>query len=304
MSTDTDANRDPNGKLAPKCQDKRIITTQRNEITEYHIYSSLAKLIKSKENSAILQRIADDEKRHYDYWKSISGVAVKPNMFQARFYTFISYVFGLSFGLRLMERGEELAQVAYEKLGDEYPGSKEIMLDEHEHEQKLLGMLKEEKIDYASSIVLGLNDALVELTGALAGFTFALQKGRLIGIIGLITGLAASMSMAASGYLASKEEDSEDKAPIKSAIYTGGAYVITVFLLVLPFFFITNVFVALGVTLLLALLIIFSYTFYIAVAKGYNFWHRFLEMAAISLSVALISFIIGWLIKVYFNVDV
>lgn len=283
--------------------DKDVLAAQKNEITEHFIYAKLAKLIKHKKNSDILEKISRDELKHYGYWKSISKADVKPDKLKILFYTWLSYALGLSFGLRLMENGEKLAQKAYSDFKVNPKLGREMMLDEQRHEKELLGMFEEEKLDYASSIVLGLNDALVELTGALAGFSFALQNGKLIGIIGLITGIAAAMSMAASGYLSSKE-DGDEKAPIKSAIYTGTAYLITVALLITPFFIIDNVFISLAVTLLTAISIIFSYTFYIAVAKGYDFWKRFIEMAAISLTVAVISFGMGWVIKTFFGVDV
>ena len=56
-------------------------------------------------------------------------------------------------------------------------------------------------------MVLGLNDALVEFTGALAGYTFALQNTLLVAMTGLITGVAASLSMATSEYLSTKSEE-------------------------------------------------------------------------------------------------
>jgi vacuolar iron transporter family protein len=282
---------------------ENIIQAQTNEITEHIIYKKLSRITRDKHNKGIIKKISEDEIRHYGYWKSISKEEIKPNKIKIWFYIIISYIFGLSFGLKLMEKGEILAQKAYKELSHEYKKGKEIMLDEQKHEKELLSLLEEEKLEYTSSIVLGLNDALVELTGALAGFTFALQDGKLIGIIGLITGIAASMSMAASGYLSSKEEENEKKNPLKSAIYTGGAYIVTVILLVLPFFLLNNVFIALGITLSIALFIIFSYTFYITTAKELNFWKRFLEMAAISLGVAIVSFIIGYFVKNIFSVD-
>ena len=47
-------------------------------------------------------------------------------------------------------------------------------------------------------MVLGLNDALVELTGTIAGLTFVLTNTTLIAMAGIITGIAATLSMAAS----------------------------------------------------------------------------------------------------------
>ena len=165
-----------------------------------------------------------------------------------------------------------------------------------------MNLIKEEKIEYAGSIILGLNDALVELTGALAGLTFALQNAHIIAISGFIIGIAASLSMAASGYLSSKER--EEKKPIKSAVYTGVAYVITVLLLISPYLILHNLYAALASTLTIAILIIAGYTFYITTAKNLKFWRRFLEMAIISLTVAAITFGMGVIARKWFGVEI
>jgi VIT1/CCC1 family predicted Fe2+/Mn2+ transporter len=175
--------------------------------------------------------------------------------------------------------------------------------EEDEHEQKLIGMLKEKKLDYVGSIVLGLNDALVELTGALAGFTLALQNTRLIAIAGLITGIAASFSMGASEYL-SKRSGEESSNALTSAIYTGSTYLITVFILILPFLLAQNYFIALGFTLIFALVIIMGFNYYISVAKDLNFNKRFTEMAVLSLGVAAFTFVISYFVRMFFGVEV
>ena len=51
------------------------------------------------------------------------------------------------------------------------------------------------RLEYMGSVVLGLNDALVEFTGALAGFTLALSDSRLTALTGSITGIAAALSI-------------------------------------------------------------------------------------------------------------
>ena len=152
-------------------------------------------------------------------------------------------------------------------------------------------------------MVLGLNDALVELTGVLAGLTLALQNARLVAIVGFITGIAASMSMAVSEYLSTKQEDT-GKNPLKASIYTGIAYVATVVFLILPYFIFENIFTALGFVVINALVIVLFFTFYISVAKDLSFKKRFLEMAALSVSIALINFFIGLLIRKFFGIDI
>lgn len=152
-------------------------------------------------------------------------------------------------------------------------------------------------------VVLGLNDALVELTGALAGFTLALQNARQIAAIGLITGIAASLSMAASEYISTKTEAGK-KNPLKASVYTGIAYTCTVFLLILPYLLFSNYYFSLAVTLFNAVLVIAIFTFYVSVAQDIPFRARFAEMAVVSLGVALLSFGIGFLVRLFLHVDV
>ena len=281
--------------------DKLILRAQKNEITEYYIYSKLANKIKEENNKKILKKIANDELKHYNIWKKYSKKEIKPNFFRVYWYIFLSSILGLSFGLKLMEKGEKLAKEVYKKIDGKFPLTSFIK-DEHGHEKKLLNLIKEERVEYAGSIVLGLNDALVELTGALSGLTFALQNGKIIAITGFITGVAASMSMAASGYLSSREDN--NKTPKKSAIYTGVAYIATVLLLILPYLLLDNIYLSLGIMLSVAILIIAGYTFYISTAKELKFGRRFLEMAIISITVAIISFLIGLIIRNVFMVKI
>ena len=280
-----------------------IETFQRIEITEYHIYKRLAKSIKDPENSKVLDQIADDELRHYNDWKEYTQREIKPNMWDVWKYYLISRIFGFTFGIKLMERGEEKAQENYGKLKGKIPNIENWIHEEEIHEQKLLGMLDEERLRYAGSVVLGLNDALVELTGALAGLTLALQNVKLIALSGLITGIAASLSMAASEYLATRSEDT-DKHPVRAAIYTGIAYIITVTLLVLPYLLFDNYILDLIITLTIGVLIIAVFNYYISVAKDEPFRKSFLEMAGLSLGVATFSFIIGYFIRQWLGVDI
>jgi VIT1/CCC1 family predicted Fe2+/Mn2+ transporter len=202
-----------------------------------------------------------------------------------------------------MEMGEEAAQGNYAAIRHEIPEAEEYEREEDAHEQQLINMLDEERLQYAGSVVLGLNDALVELTGALAGLTLALQNVKLIALSGLITGIAASMSMAASEYLSTRSENT-NKHPVRAAIYTGIAYISTVTLLVLPYLLFENYYLDLAIALTTAVIIIAVFNYYISVAKGESFRARFLEMAGLSLSVAAFSFVIGYFIRKWLGIDV
>jgi vacuolar iron transporter family protein len=281
----------------------KVLGFQRDEITEYHIYSRLAKKINSLENAKILDQIAQDELRHYNEWMQISGQKVAPNWLKVWWYYFISRIFGYTFGIKLMERGEEQAQENYAHITPVIPDAARIQHEEDVHEERLIEMLSEERLEYAGSVVLGLNDALVELTGALAGLTLALQNTKLIALSGLITGIAAAMSMAASEYLSTRSEDT-DKHPVRAAIYTGIAYIGTVFLLILPYLLFENYFFNLGWALVTAVIIIAVFNYYISVAKDEPFRERFLEMAGLSFGVAVFSFVIGYLIRIWLGIEI
>ena len=283
---------------------KKVILFQQTEITEYHIYKRLAKRIQSPENARILDQIAEDELRHYNGWRKYTNEEVKPRWFLVWFYYVVSLVFGFTFGVKLMEMGEEKAQGNYEAVSKVIPEAKQYHDEEDRHERQLLEMLDEERLQYAGSVVLGLNDALVELTGALAGLTLALQNGKLIALSGLITGIAASLSMAASEYLSTRSEKT-GKHPVRAAIYTGIAYITTVALLVLPYLLMPENFYAdLAIALTTAVIIIAVFNYYISVAKGESFKARFLEMAGLSLSVATFSFIIGYFIRQWLGIEI
>jgi VIT1/CCC1 family predicted Fe2+/Mn2+ transporter len=210
---------------------------------------------------------------------------------------------GLTFALKLMERGEEKAQQGYQALRGQIPEIEAWIREEEEHEHQLLSMLEEERLHYAGSILLGLNDALVELTGALAGLTLALQNTQLVALSGLITGVAAALSMAASEYLSTRAEGTE-KHPVRAAVYTGIAYILTVAILVSPYLLFANVFLDLALTLVAALAIIAFFNFYIAVAKDEPFAKRFWEMAILSFSVAGFSFALGFLARKLLGIEV
>ncbi len=282
---------------------KKLIRYQRDEITEHRIYMKLAAATRDSDNAAVLEKIGNEELRHAEIWEQYTGTKVKPRIFTVLFYYLISRVFGITFGIKLMERREDSAQDSYGRLVEQIPAAKLIMEDENAHERMLVGLIEEERLQYMGSIVLGLNDALVELTGALAGLTFALQNTRLTAVAGLITGIAASLSMASSEYLSSRAEGRSDTS-VKSALYTGLAYIVTVFILVLPYFLFQNYLVCLGLTLLCALLIIFIFNYYLAVARDLDFFKRFMEMALLSFGVAAISFIIGFAIRHFVGVDI
>jgi len=273
-----------------------LVKMQRAEMTEYTVYTKLAKM--DKENSEVLSKIAKDELMHYKKLKNLTQIDVAPSWWGVIFHLFLAKLLGITFALKLMERNEERAQGSYKELEQT-----ELLSDEEEHEKMLLKLIDEERIEYIGSMVLGLNDALVELTGALAGLTLAIQNSKIVALSGIITGLAAALSMSASDYLSRKSEGG-NKKPLRSALYTGIAYLLTVLFLVFPYMVLNQPLVSLAWTIVNAVLVILIFTFFVSVVKEENFKKNFLEMLSISMGVAAVSFLIGMVARKFFNIEV
>lgn len=278
-----------------------LYSLQRMEATEGEVYRRLAKKQKDPRNREILEQIALEEARHEAVLAEATGKIAKPIMWKVWFHSNIAWLFGLTFTVKMLERVERDASSEYRKLGYD-----DLADEEDSHEQRLIGMLKEDRLKYIGSVVLGMSDALIELTGALAGLTFAFASLKLVALAGLVTGIAAAFSMGASEYLSSRSEKKESN-PLIAALFTWIAYLLTVFLLVAPYLLLTpdtpvvygmepHV-LALACTLVIGMVIVATFNFYVSVVEEVSFLHRFGEMAGLLIAVSLISFGIGVLLS-------
>ena len=276
---------------------EEILYLQRMEATEAVVYRRLADRHKDEEAKKILREIAVEEERHEQILAEITGEQVKARRLMATIHLFFSRIFGLTFAIRWMERAERDISAAYRRLG-----LNDLADEEDSHEERLADLLSEKRLEHTGSIVLGMSDALIELTGALAGLTFALQSMELVALAGLVTGIAAAFSMGASEFL-SKRAEEDGGSPKTAAMFTWAAYLITVLLLVAPYLIIQpdgptlwgleSYEFALCCTFAIGLLIVAVFNFYVSVVEVQSFKHRFFEMTAILVVVSLISYGIG-----------
>ncbi len=280
-----------------------IYKSQKDEVEGEILYKFLAKREKNPENKKILETMGEEERRHAETWQKITEEEVTPRRYFIILMKLIAVVLGFTFALKVMAKSEEKGAACYNELAEKIPMAARMAEEEERHEDELFRMLDEDRLHYVGAMVLGLNDALVELTGAIAGVTFALANTKMVAMTGIITGISATLSMAASNYLA--ERASGNKNALKSSIYTGVAYLITVALLVLPYLLLPSHLyaVAFVIMLLTVILIILIFNFYLSVVKDEPFLRRFAEMAVISMSVALLSFVIGIVAKNVLGID-
>ncbi len=283
---------------------ERALQFQYDELIASILYEHVAKRQKKGAvNKNALLEIARVERSHYETWKGYTGQSLRPNWFTITILKIICWLLGYTFTIKFLEQREKFGIRDLEAIENEIPEVRIIISDEEEHENRLIAMVDEERLHYVGSMVLGLNDALVELTGTMAGLTFALANTRLVALSAIITGVSATLSMAASNYLAERA-DGNPKA-MKSSVYTGLAYLVTVVFMVLPYLLLPNSLYLLAFIIMLAVvvLIILVFNYYISVAQSLPFMGRFVEMAGISLGVAAVSFAIGLLAKSLLGVD-
>lgn len=282
---------------------KRIIKAQKDEINGYAIYHFMSKLQRKKhpKNADILEQMSQDEFLHYNTWKKYTGRDYKPHVFWTKILTTFM---GFTFVLKNLEKGESFAQKEYAFLKSELPDAQKMLDEERLHEGEISSMLDEERLHYVGSMVLGLNDALVELTGAITGVTFSLQNSRVVALTGIVTGIAATLSMMASNYLAESAEGHKDA--FKSSLYTGAAYLATVALLVLPYLLFPDSMYMWAFIVMICEVVfeIAFFNYYISVAQERKFFKHFLLMVSISLGVAAVSYGIGLLANLWLGVSI
>ena len=289
-------------KLSPASR-RLILELQQNEMNEQAVYQRLAGRVQKQSDRDVLLAIAQDEREHVAFWSQYSKTNLRPHGLTVLFFTLLSYVFGYTFAIKVMERGERNAREIYLRLAHEIPEAKRIAEEEELHEEQITSLLDEERLQYVGSMVLGLNDALVELTGTLAGLTFALRDTKVVALAGLITGVSATLSMASSEYLSARSEGNPNA--LKASIYTGVMYVVAVACLNAPYLIAPHhrYGLALGGMLAVVLALIWIFTYYVSVVKGQPFKAKFMEMAGISLSVAGLSFLVGYGVKSMLRID-
>ena len=283
---------------------QKLLKMQRDEITGSILYGKIAARQKDANNKRVFSEISRAERGHYETWRTYTKQDVAPNRKKIALFSVLSRVLGVTFTIKFLEKGEDIGLGDLREIEQELPEVRQVMADEETHESKLMSMIDEERLHYVGSIVLGLNDALVELTGTIVGLTFALANNRLIALSGIITGVAATLSMAASNYLAQRADGKNDA--LKSSVYTGIAYLLTVIAIVLPYLLLPNKLYILAFAIMIAVvvLIILSFNYYISVAQDLPFWKRFGEMVLISLGVAALSFGIGLAAKSILGISV
>lgn len=279
-----------------------------DEFRDYMVYLALVRIEKDSNRKEILKKIASQEYEHYLFWKKLSGECiVKISRIYIITVLLIRVIFGLTFTVKILEGHESRTIREYrsisEKLNDEDKKNLEKLIrDEEEHEKYFINQIDEKILKYTGFIVLGLADAIIEITGVHAGFLGATSSTLVAGVAGLVVGFAAAISMSVASYLQAKTQTTMKSSPIFSALVTGIAYIGSVAALATPYFLLRSILHAFITSVMIAVTLTFVFTFYTSVVNEKRFSREFLESIFLILGTSLATYFFGELLGEVFDI--
>lgn len=279
-----------------------------DEYTDYVIYKKLADVEPNRRRREVLLKLADVERGHYEFWRRFAP-SFRPSLKSAVYaylLAFLRLLFGATFVIKLFERGEGKAVEKYKMALDLMPSEEDkkaveaIIRDEVEHEEFFVGQLDEAVVKYMSALVLGMADAIIEITGTHAGALGTTSSTIITGVVGLVVGSSAAISMASASYLQTKHETG--KSPIAAALITGFGYVVAAALMSLPFFLMENILAAFAASVAVSVLLALAFTFQGSVYTGSDFRREFAQTIGLLLGVAALAYFMGDALSAAFGV--
>ncbi|RIE07445.1 rubrerythrin family protein [Candidatus Cryosericum odellii] len=336
-----------------------------------------AYLAGSEKNPALRARFAElarVETLHMAFWRAFllkRGIATaEPSWFSFAWSRLLRQLLGTRRYLSLLEITEATAVDSYYQFLNfatleeaEKTNIARIIEDELGHEEELESQFNALPKDNVRDFVMGMNDGLVELLGAVTGLSAVYPtRPQIVAVNGLVVGLAGALSMGigtwvsvrsqrqvnegirrktdllfsvapkrAQAELARKltesgmpadltDEITEKLASnkeamiglltehtrvneIRSALFTGVAYIIGLLFPVLPYFFARNSFMALIFSVLFAGLALAIVASIITLTAGSNaFRHKIREMVITGLGAAAASYAFGRLVQAVFGI--
>jgi len=276
-----------------------------DEWCDYTLYDRLSKTVEPESPfSEVLKKLSATEKGHFEFWRKYVPDE-QPKLAKLKMYwiLFLRRFFGLTFATRYLDRHEEKVVSEYQGLSSLIPESDKeafeaMVEDERDHEKAFAMKAESSAVRYISFVVLGLADALVEISGIHAGWLGLFEKTEIAGLAGIIAGGAASLAMASAAFAQAKQ-GFQGSARL-SAIYTGVSYFITAIILATPYFLTGNMILALSSSLTLAVIILAITTWYSVVIQEKHFLKDFVEILAILFATTILVFGLGIIVSTEF----
>jgi VIT1/CCC1 family predicted Fe2+/Mn2+ transporter len=302
-----------------------------SEMRDYEIYNALASRERNPKLKELLGRIARMEEKHTMLWKKMldeDAVNIPSRQgtiiaIETAGYTAARRILGVAFVSKLLGRNEvsslerfsgAVKRVGLTRKARGYLNT--IINDEERNEEYLKRSLREHDsgLDYIGSIVLGLNDGLVEVLAAVTGIAVLARAGFIVVVAGMIIGLSGTLSMAGGVYLSAKShglvqegggsEEFTGTNPRKDALYTGIYYFFGAMVSIVPFIFGFEGFAGILLAIILVSAVLTFASVVVAVVSNTSIKKRVFEMLAVSLGAAFAAILLGVVMKIKFGITI
>ena len=282
-----------------------------DEYTDYLVYKRLSESssVKDPKIKQILVTLSNTEYGHYEFWKKFlpSDTKVVANTWAIYLTLLLRMIFGNTFAIKYLEKHETAVIKKYKSVKNSIPEVDqrrfdEMVRDEEEHENTFMEQMQGPYLKYIAFIILGLADAIVEISGIHAGSLGIYHSTEITGLAGIVAGASASIAMASAAYAQAKQ--GFQGSPTISAVFTGGSYFINAIVLAAPYFFTKSQEIAITTSIIFALLIIAFVTYYNSVVSSARFLRDFTELSGIMLGASAALFLFGLLIRSVFGITI
>jgi VIT1/CCC1 family predicted Fe2+/Mn2+ transporter len=235
-----------------------------DEIFDLSLYVELQGLAKGDLRQMLID-LSAIEKKHVAFWQKLFDLPISQldlgRRIKLRALVWCCRLFGNTAIHMVLEAIEIYGVRKYLSLWERHKAEplgaaiREVLRDEFEHEDRVVSATSARWISPGKvrSMVLGFNDGLVEILGAVSGFFAAFQEASLILAASFSVAVAGAFSMAAGAYVAASSaqemEDTErgrrdflggpslsqiSERPTGSAILVGASYIAGSLIPVLP----------------------------------------------------------------------
>lgn len=191
-----------------------------DEVDDYYTYTTLAEHEKDPRLREAVHKIAGMERRHSEFWKHFveaRGERVPgagPNRLRLMLLRLLQRFVNPVLIVSALELGEAAAFQRYHTFfretqleDDERSALKRVILDELEHERFFKRESRGLGVENVRDFVLGMNDGLVELLGAVTGLSAVYVASPLIvGVSGIVVGIAGALSMGIGAFISVRSQ--------------------------------------------------------------------------------------------------
>ena len=301
-----------------------------DELSDYRLYDGTAKHESNRELRKLVLKLRNTELKHARFWAALLGIKDIRNIkmplnlrIKVFLYAIVRKVLGIAFVTKMLERNEKAGLEDYKNLVKSEGFSKPVLerikyivREEEGHERVLMQQTQKHEavLSYTKSIVFGLNDGLVEILAVVAGLAMVATNAFTVALTGIIVGVSGTLSMAAGAYVSSKSERVVEKSlydkenlktrPSKEAYYTGIFYFIGALVATSPFILGAYSYLGIVESVILVAVVLSAASALVAIISDTRIMDRIMEMLAVSLGTALVTAIIGFVVRTVFGIAI